>query len=562
MDANGNPLPGAGQQQPGAVQQQLPGAGQQQPGAVQQQPGAVQQQPGAGQQQQQMGPLPPAAQAQNANDPLVQILRQLTLQTDRYDRQLQNALQTPRVKIMNCKSYTIGQDWHNWAMHFRENVRATGGFGHNDPRLDQSCCSFLGAKLEPGATLNAYNNLPQPLKDNWTDVNRELARLFCNEEEKQLFLNNPGALKKGMKSFLEYKNELTRRVELYQPELSRVPVEFQRQLVNRFIEGIEDANLQRKLRFNCRRNNTLDFAYEYAVDYEATQVEERVKEVGAVAPRRSVVAAAAAPETGRPTPVAPSPHMQILERSHDPKVKANEIAIEQLRASNAQTNDSLSILKKEVNDKFSQWDGRFDRLEDLIVGSIYDKRMQSGPAQAGPAQAGPAQPGPAQAGPAQAGPAQQAYAPRPFVPRPFQNRLWRPQYRPRYAGNPLAQQYPVTPGVTGGSGFLNNNLASMYAGPVQADAPQIASVATENPPVMTPDGATSAASTTASGAPMAGPGVMGATAPQYFAHPMTDAAQNTYPHDEFWGEYLDYEACPVGYANPQGGTYSYPQNFQ
>ena len=81
---------------------------------------------------------------------------------------------------------------------------------------------------------------------------------------------------------------------------------------------------------------------------------------------------------------------------------------------------------------------------------------------------------------------------------------------------------------------MNNNLASMYAGPVQADAPQIASVATENPPMMAPDGATSAASTTASGAPMAGPGVMGATAPQYFAHPMTDAAQNTYPHDEYW----------------------------
>ena len=457
-------------------------------------------------------------------------------------------------------------------MYFRENVRATGGFNHNDPRLDRACCSFLGSKLEAGATLNAYTNLPQPTKDSWTDVNRELARLFCNEEEKQLFLNNPGAFRKGEKSFLEYRNELTRRVDLYQPELSRVPVEYQRQLVNRFIEGIEDTNLQRKLRFHCRRNMTLNFAYEYAVDYEATLVEERVKEVAAAASGHSVFAATAAgavghsasaapapyavPAAAAPAAATPSPHMQILQRSHEPKVKANEIAIEQLRAANAQSDDSLAIFKKEVNDKFTRLDERFDKLENLILAG------QSAPPRAAPAQ---------------------AYA------RPTHPKLWRPHLKPQYAGNPLARQYPVAPGVTGGVGFVNNNLSGMNAGPTNANtASHMAAAVPDNSPAMTADNAIPADSgasaafvppsgpayvapaAPAYGAPsapvaagMSFPGTMGAAAPPtgHFTHAMADPGQNTFPTNEFWGEHLDYEPYPVGYANPQTGTYSYPQGF-
>ena len=272
----------------------------------------------------------------------MQILRQLTLQNDRADRQLQNVLATPRLRAVNCKAYVFGQDWHNWVVYFRENVRATGNFAHNDPRLDQACCSWLGGKLEPGATLNAYQNLPQATKDNWTDVTRELARLFCNEEEKQLFLSNPGAFRKGEKSFLEYRNELTRRIDLYQPELSRVQVEYQRQLVNRFIEGIEDVALQRKLRFHCRRNMTLDAAYEYAVDYEATQVEEKVKEV----------AVAASATTGL---------------SSDVKVKSMRDEIEQLKVAFAQVADGLRNFKQEVSDELSRLNGRLDIIESLIT---------------------------------------------------------------------------------------------------------------------------------------------------------------------------------------------------
>ena len=46
-------------------------------------------------------------------------------------------------------------------------------------------------------------------------------------------------------------------------------------------------------------------------------------------------------------------------------------------------------------------------------------------------------------------------------------------------------------------------------------------------------------------------------------HPVADNQQNTFPHDDFWAEHLQYEPSSMGYGNAQGGVYSYyPQGFQ
>ena len=229
-----------------------------------------------------------------ALDQLTRILSRLVTNDEareRRDERMANAFSSNRIRAINCRSYKIGEDWANWVTHFRENIRAQLGCPNDDPRVDEACCTWLGSKLESGATLNAYLRLPTTVTGNWTRVNTQLATLFVNEEEKQTFLNQIGEFKKGSLSYLEYRNELTRRVDLYQPELKNLVPEYQRQLVNRFIGGIEDTDLQRKLRFHCKRDRmTLDAAYEYAVDYESTEVEERAKEAAGLMASRAAFA--------------------------------------------------------------------------------------------------------------------------------------------------------------------------------------------------------------------------------------------------------------------------------
>ena len=170
--------------------------------------------------------------------------------------------------------------WNQYSSYFRENVRAAYGYAHGDPAINEACCSWIGSKLAAGPTLTAYHSLPDGIKGDWDELNAELSRLYVNEEEKQVFLTDVACFKRGQQSLVIYKNELISRVKLYQPELSRVEVEFQRQLVDRFISGLDDERLRRKLRFHCRRERmTIQHAYEFAVDYESSEAEMKAKEV-------------------------------------------------------------------------------------------------------------------------------------------------------------------------------------------------------------------------------------------------------------------------------------------
>ena len=210
-----------------------------------------------------------------------------------------------------------------------------------------------------------------------------------NEEEKQRFLSNPAAPGRKGRSFLEYRNEITRLVDLYQPDLKGVPSEYQRQLVDRFISGLEGADLQRKLRFYCRRDKlTLQHAYDYAVDYESTAVEEKVKEMAAVArfPQYNAVAPAEYPHMARPvaTPGVLRPQsMDVFQKTMDPRVHSNALAIEQLKAGQAKLSDSLESHRKQTEEyrkedrKFME--ERFGTLESLLTASQAAATANPGP---------------------------------------------------------------------------------------------------------------------------------------------------------------------------------------
>ena len=69
----------------------------------------------------------------------------------------------------------------------------------------------------------------------------------------------------------------------YLPNLVLIPSEFQRELTTRFIEGLDDDKLKKKLRRHCKRDkNNLEEAFNFALDYETAEVQTCMKEEATV----------------------------------------------------------------------------------------------------------------------------------------------------------------------------------------------------------------------------------------------------------------------------------------
>ena len=509
-------------------------------------------------------------------DPMAVVARALTQLAQLQDRSA-NALAAPRVRAINCRSFKIPEDWNNYSIYFRENIRATYGYAHGDPALNTACCSWIGSKLEAGPTLTAYESLSQAIKNDWVRLNNELAILYVNEEEKQSFLANVGGFKKGSQSLLAYKNELTRLVNLYQPELHTVATEYQRQLVDRFIGGLDDPELQKKLRFHCRRDKmTIDVAFEFAVDYEATEVEEKAKELASSARAHVTAAVAKAPNFSAnsvgslaSSSLSSSAPMKILERSVDPKIKANEIAIEQIKAAQAKTDDSIDIMRKEINEKMSDVGKKMDQLEFLITANGSIQQGTATPQFAQPLPMPQPMPAP---------------APRPYQPRmnsrPYRQQSYQhvpsltggpgyrvdPRMRPNWHERPVGTE--ITPSAANASPLVNDAMpAQSQMATLGACASMPQPIPQSMPqPVAQPVAQPQPMSVAPQPTPQLMPQPMPATqfAPPSMPHPMRDLQQQAYPYqEEFWAEHLDYEPTPMGYQpEPTGTHFYYPQYFQ
>ena len=104
-------------------------------------------------------------------DSLADILARLTVLTD--GQTAPSTPPRPRVRAINCGTFCMGQDWETFRDYYRENVRAAHGLTHGDDdadELDEACCNFIGSKLEPGATMTAYQNLSDDIKNDWVDL--------------------------------------------------------------------------------------------------------------------------------------------------------------------------------------------------------------------------------------------------------------------------------------------------------------------------------------------------------------------------------------------------------
>ena len=139
-----------------------------------------------------------------------------------------------------------------------------------------------------------------------------------------------------------------------------VPTEFQRQAISRFIEGLDDANLKRKLRRHCKSDKlNIDEAFNYAVDSEASDLQTKIREGDAAAFSQKSFASASLPSS-----VAEPKEMGVSSRDggtlgHLKEIqeeiqglatehKITEMQTNELAARNALTDDRITIVSKEV----------------------------------------------------------------------------------------------------------------------------------------------------------------------------------------------------------------------
>ena len=143
--------------------------------------------------------------------------------------------------------------------------------------------------------------------------------------------------------------------------------------------GDNDPELQWKLRFHRRRDKlTIDHAYKFAVEYESSKVTKGDLVAAAAACAHvstlSSMAAAQYPSRIRP-PQQSHPRSDaacfIQTIAEVDQVERNAVAIEELRAGQAELEESFLSFQQQVEEESHEFrsyvEGKFDRLQALIV---------------------------------------------------------------------------------------------------------------------------------------------------------------------------------------------------
>ena len=487
-------------------------------------------------------------------------------------------LAPPRPKAIQCRMYKLGDSWPDFATHFVECIKVAYNYTlpTDQVSLDTACASWLPSKLEPGAALVAYDALEDDVKNVWVDLVDALVRAFADDTERELFLADVASYRRGGKGLVEYKNELLRRMKLYQPGLSDVPAEFERQATSRFIEGMGDAELKKELRRHCKREKlTIDEAFKYAVDAEASELQTRIRdgEAAAFVPK-SFASANIQDQGGKPAGVVSrreggsSGQFQGIQeeiKGLSAKYKISEMHIQELCAKSALTDDRITVVSKEVGQVAvnmakleSSLDNKLGKIESLLQANQSQGQSYSAP----PAQY--AAPATQYGGNTNYFQRQPSFRPRglPYAGAP---RQFRPQQQPQ-------QQYPShLPSLTGGAGYVNNTVRPTQYRMVNQQMnvpvrPSTHVVPTSTPPVSSmvafgAIGSPSMAPTINAAASNPAAAAAAAAGADAIGHPRTDPQQQQYNVESasWWSPGMSSDGA-MGYDDTLG-TYSYGEDF-
>ena len=331
-----------------------------------------------------------APSGSGAVDPQIALLTDLVSRlTDLEDSRM------PRPKAIQCRVFKIGDNWPDFSAHFVASVTAAHGLTTVDTdAVNAACLSWIASKLEPGPTLSTYKNLTAEEKGTWPSLNAALEIQFADENEREIFLADVASFKRKNRNLLEYKTELMRLMGTHLSELKGVATEFQREAVTRFIEGLDDDKLKRKLRRHCKReNNTLEAAYEFAIKYETSNIQTRIREGEAALPKpipnpkslaafeKSKFALSSGAATGAARTFNSSSEYWKLQHELNGMVTRQKIMdsnVQELMTEGANITNRVDCITKEVGRLSEQMaqlentvESRFDRFEQILAGNAH-----------------------------------------------------------------------------------------------------------------------------------------------------------------------------------------------
>ena len=349
--------------------------------------------------------------------------------------QQQRANQLAHVKNIPCSSYTIGQDFDIWCITFMDNVRACYNLAADDQRLPGLFIQWISTKLAAGATRAAFENLPPDTKANWALLKPALSECFTDQKEKMVFLSRLDAhQRQAGQSLRTYKDEILLKMEKYQPALKGVPDEWRRTALQRFREGIRNQLLRAHLLLNCPTDSaSIEDAFTTAMAWENTvsSLSNDVREGSNDGLVSALLGLPTAETTQNVTPrmaAMSSTEASGFERRLDAletKVRTGELQMAEVKDSVSSIKVGMDEMKKEIQQGFGS-----------LRRDLTPQRQQYAP--------------------------RQNYAQQQYTPA-FQDQ--RQPYRQPFQGQPR-----IVPGLTQGSGYVNNTLmgARRPAAPYQS----------------------------------------------------------------------------------------------
>ena len=356
--------------------------------------------------------------------------------------------QQQRPRAIACHMFRVGDNWSNFSVHFLECVQAAYGFDlpAEVDELHAACLTWLPSKLEPGPTMSAYTNLSQENKATWPLLDAALRAAFLDETERETFLSDMASFKRGTRSLIEYTNELKRLMQTHQSDLTSGTPEYNRQIVVRFIEGLDTISEteRRELRRYCKREKAnLESASNWLIDLETTDVQSRIRagEPARVDPKKKGSFSLLSRPTPAPAFAVNSAAVDTSGESRQrreeiqelqSKQKITEMRVQELVAGQAYTNDRMDSFAKEV----VQMSDKFTGLEtSMNAGFSRVEAMLANPSTSG---------------------TQASQYPSQYTPQGYQQSYSFRPIRPR--GMFMRGSRPIRPSLTGGVGFVNNAI--------------------------------------------------------------------------------------------------------